>query len=389
MNIPQKASKYSAPGQYLGYALQPLRLCFHLINCPPGALVSMEHIEDVAVHYADGSQLLEQDKSALKSNPIADWADDLWKTIAHWLTAIANGDVDPNAATFRIYVTPAHAGEFASLLTAADTEAEVTSLVAEIAKKLSKKKKAPSCQADLQVFLDANEGHRFSLVRNLRIESNQNDPLDALRSALSLAVPDKLMDSVCAYLMGRAKDRADKLIRKNEAAIISGDEFKKNLHAFMQANNLPGYLASHSTPPEIAEVGAVISTRPNFIRQLELIEVDDEHLVRAASDFLRTSADKALWAEAGEIFEGALDEWDSDLLRRHGFICTELADTHPHSSPAAKGRLTYSRCGQLQPSLSGREVPGHFIHGSFNALANDLRLGWHPEYVELLGASEN
>jgi hypothetical protein len=39
MNIPLKASKYSAPGQYLGYALQPLRLCYHLLDCPRGAQV--------------------------------------------------------------------------------------------------------------------------------------------------------------------------------------------------------------------------------------------------------------------------------------------------------------------------------------------------------------
>jgi hypothetical protein len=53
MNIPLKTSKYSAPGQYLGYALQPLRLCYHLLDCPPGAQVSLEHTDDVAVHYLD------------------------------------------------------------------------------------------------------------------------------------------------------------------------------------------------------------------------------------------------------------------------------------------------------------------------------------------------
>src|SRR5258708_4537850 len=106
MNIPLKGSKYSAPGQYLGYALQPLRLCYHLLDCPPGAQVSLEHTDDVAVHYLDGSQLLEQDKSALKQNPISDWADDLWKTIAHWLKGIKAGDIDPASTTFSVYVTP-------------------------------------------------------------------------------------------------------------------------------------------------------------------------------------------------------------------------------------------------------------------------------------------
>jgi hypothetical protein len=385
MNIPLKGSKYSAPGQYLGYALQPLRLCYHLLDCPPGAQVSLEHTEDVAVHYLDGSQLLEQDKSALKQNPISDWADDLWKTIAHWLKGIKAADVDPASTTFRVYVTPVHEGEIAASLSAAVTMEEVRGLTAQISANLSKRKKPPSCQADLRVFLDASDEERFALVSRLKIDGSDADPLTALRSVLALAVPENLMERVCRYLLGNAKDRADRLIREGRPAVVSGDEFKRNLHAFMQSNNLPGYLRPLSIPPEPEHVDEVISTRPTFIRQVELINVQEEQFVRAASDFLRTSADKALWAEAGDIFEGALDDWDEDLVRRHEFIRSEIVDTHANASPEAKGRLTYNRCGVLQASLAGREVPGHFVHGSFNALAEDFRLGWHPAYKELLG----
>jgi hypothetical protein len=72
MNIAIKAAKHSAPGPYLGFALQPVRLCFHLLACPQGASVSLEHLDDVAIHYADGAVTLEQTKSALKHNPLAD-----------------------------------------------------------------------------------------------------------------------------------------------------------------------------------------------------------------------------------------------------------------------------------------------------------------------------
>ncbi len=145
MNIPLKASRYSAPGQYLGYALQPLRLCYHLLDCPPGAHVSLEHSEDVAVHYANGGQLFEQTKSALRQNPISDWADDLWKTVAHWLAEIKAGEVDPSSTTFRIYVTPAHGGEIALALSTAITMEDVRELTNRIRTKVSKRKKPPSC----------------------------------------------------------------------------------------------------------------------------------------------------------------------------------------------------------------------------------------------------
>jgi hypothetical protein len=106
--------------------------------------------------------------------------------------------------------------------------------------------------------------------------------------------------------------------------------------------------------------------------------------VRAVSDFLRASADKSAWAEQGMIFEGSLTEWDDFLVGRHGLISGEIADLHPDRDAAFRGRMTYRQCAQLQAPLEGRAVPGHFVHGSFNALADVLRLGWHPDYQSLL-----
>lgn len=82
MDIASKQAAHAAPGQYNGFALQPVRFCHHLLTAPPGALVPLEHLDDVAVHYPDGSVLLEQCKSAPRQNPVPDRTADLWKTFA-------------------------------------------------------------------------------------------------------------------------------------------------------------------------------------------------------------------------------------------------------------------------------------------------------------------
>ncbi len=74
-----KSTKHSAPGQYLGFALQPVRRFYYLLIAPKGAKVGLELQDDVSVHYANGKVCLEQTKSALKQNPISDWDEDLWK----------------------------------------------------------------------------------------------------------------------------------------------------------------------------------------------------------------------------------------------------------------------------------------------------------------------
>jgi hypothetical protein len=60
-----------------------------------------------------------------------------------------------------------------------------------------------------------------------------------------------------------------------------------------------------------------MSTRPIFIRQLELVEASNDDQLRAVGDFLRASADKVEWADRGLIFPGSLDEWDDSLVHRH------------------------------------------------------------------------
>ena len=46
-----KPTKHNAPGQYLGFALQPVRAFYHLLTAPQGAKVALELQDDVSIHY--------------------------------------------------------------------------------------------------------------------------------------------------------------------------------------------------------------------------------------------------------------------------------------------------------------------------------------------------
>ncbi len=384
MNVAVKALKHAAPGPYLGFALQPVRLCFHLLTCPSGAKVSLEHLDDVAIHYPDGTVTLEQTKSALKHNPLSDWSRDFWKTIANWLLGISTGQIVPSKSTFQLYVTPPHKGGWAQALSDAATEAEVAALTATIKAKHAKLKKPKNCESSIQCFLNAPNDDRNALITRFKLLSEDEYPVDVLSELIKTAVDPKMIDPLCHAAIGMAKERADRLIRDGKPAVIEGDEFKVSFRSFVRKTNIPGMLASFTPIPPKSDVEELLSARPTFIRQLEIIEVAERERVRAVSDYLRTSADKSAWAEQGLIFEGSLSEWDDDLVRRHGLIWGEIRDVHSDKDAVVRGRITYHRCAQLQAPFEGREVPGHFVHGSFNSLADIMRVGWHPDYHSLL-----
>src|SRR5213593_2987396 len=113
-----KTNPASAPGVYLGFALQPVRLCYHLLNGKAGDVVSIETDDDIAIKIGN-KVILEQTKSALTQNRVSDLANDLWKTFANWIVQIDNGQIDPAVTTFRLYVTPVKTGEIVAMLHAA------------------------------------------------------------------------------------------------------------------------------------------------------------------------------------------------------------------------------------------------------------------------------
>jgi hypothetical protein len=384
MNVAVKSLKNTAPGPYLGYALQPVRLCFHLLTSPVGAKVSLEHLDDIAVHYLDESVLLEQTKSALKQNPLSDWSDELWKAIAHWLEGIASGQLASDKSSFQLYVTPPHQGRWAQALSDAATETDVEALFASVKAEHKKFKKPKGCETNLQRFFSAPPEMRNALVMRFKLLSSDVDPIDALRNLIKTSVEPGLVDDLCHAAIGMAKEQADRLIRDGKASLVDADTFKRNFIAFVRKNNIPGLLTSLTPIPPNADVEAMLSTRPTFIRQLEIIDTTEQDHLRAVSDFLRASADKSAWAEQGLIFEGSLTEWDDFLVGRHSLISSEISDLHADKDAAFRGRMAYRQCAQVHAPLEGRAVPSHFVPGSFNALADIPRLGWHPHYQSLL-----
>ncbi len=389
MNVAVAAIKHAAPGPYLGFALQPVRLCFHLLTCPMAAKVSLEYLDDVAIHHPDGNLTLEQTKSALKQNPISDWSDELWKTFANWLDGIADGQLDPHKAHFQLYVTPPREGNWAQALSDAESVAEIEKIVASIRTAHAKLKKPKGCESNLQSFLNAPAQRRIGLITNFQLLADDTDPIDPLRNLIKTSVAPELVDDLCHAAIGMAKEQVDRLIRSGKPTLVEGDAFKALFRSFVRRINIPGLLTSFTQVPQEADVAALLAARPTFIRQLEIIDAAEQDRVRAVSDFLRASADKSAWAEKGLIFEESLTEWDDHLVGRHGLISGEIEDLHCDKSAKLRGRMLYRGCAQLHAPLEGRAVPGHFVHGSFNGLANDLRIGWHPDYQSLLGEDQD
>jgi hypothetical protein len=389
MSITATAAKGSAAGQYLGYALQPVRLCFHLLTSSDGSSVSIEHLDDIAVHEAGGSTLLEQTKSAIKQNPVSDWASDLWKAFSTWLDNIDSGAIDPEKTRFRLYVAPIRTGYWVQRLSNTNTNDDVDQAISDLIQAVNGLPKRPACFKYLKRVFDAEPAKRRLLIKNFHFESDSDDPVDAIRALLKITIMDAMVDVCCEYGIGSAKETADRLIRLGLPTLIEANKYRATFKAFVHKNDLSRLLVSLAATPPSHVIEQTLSNAPPFVQQLDIVDMPLDAKLRAVSDFMQCSADKTLWAERGLIVEESLLECDKDLVRQHHLIRGEIEDVQAGLDPKARGRVLYNRCGLLHAQLEGREVPGHFVPGCYNSLADRFEVGWHPQYSVILGANTN
>jgi hypothetical protein len=374
--------KTAAPGQYLGYSLQQTRFTHHLLRVPDEQVVSLEYLDDVAVHRTDGSLLLEQCKSALARNPTSDRSEDLWKTFANWADLCADETIDASTTDFRLYVTPPKSGNLVMALHEAVSDATVSSILNKIKKRFEDKTADVGCGLQGRRFLNAGNDICSLIIRRFQLVT-EADPIESIREHLRATLPSEALDGFCAAAIGMARDRIDKLIRERQKPVVSASTFRQEFRAFVRKYNLSNLLLSNAPTPSLVDIGALVNMAPLFVRQLQAVEATSDMLMTAVSDFLRTTADKVHWADEGLIVKDSLDELDGQLERQHKIVRDEIEDTLAAQDERRRGRALYRRCAETILPLEGRALPSHFIAGSYNCLADVLRLGWHPLYLTM------
>jgi hypothetical protein len=117
---------------------------------------------------------------------------------------------------------------------------------------------------------------------------------------------------------------------------------------------------------------------------LALIEVDFDEKLKAISDYLMASVDRAQWSERGIIHEKSFDDLEDNLLRTWKSRKQRINIVQKEKSEIEKGQLLYLDCSEHKTELEGNPVPNHYVPGSFHALSDDKKLGWHPNWHYLL-----
>lgn len=392
MSLPSKRRprkrNTNVPGAFLGYSLQVTRLVHHLVAAKTGDLVCLEVLGDTAVISADGEIITEESKSRTTGgNPIADRSLDLWKTIRNWVDAVAEGKIDPWHAIFRVYLSRPFGGNIAWKFHNCNTLADAIDAVEQARSELlgGDKQALPSDLAKhVEIVFRTDPTTLAQIIRQFEIDTGSGGSVEDVKTAITEKwISPDTVDDVLRQMVGWVKNRIDSLLEGGRPAIIGADEFVREAVAFARKLDQTLILTSLARHPSDTEKAAHIRSRL-YIRQLELIELEDDDKLQAVSDYIMAESDRIAWAERGLIHASSFDEFETDLVSvwRNHRLRSRIRDKD--HTDVERGVLVYADCCDHSATLAGVAPPSHFCRGSFHAVADRLTIGWHPDYKSLL-----
>jgi hypothetical protein len=332
-----------------------------------------------------------QSKSALGANPASDRAPSFWKSLFNWMQLVQQGFVRPDHAIFELYVSRPVGGALVTAFSKASTMEEARVALTLAKRTLWGDAPAYPLKAGLaettakyaNPVLEANENLVASILVRMRLECGSGSPQADLESIIrSHPVSQGKVRTIADHMCGWVKTRIDERLEKSLPAVIARDEFHAAYLSFCRSVDRDTILTSLARKPTKEEA---LDRLPDlFVQQLELIDLAFDDKLEAISDFLRACWDRSIWAKAGDVDETSFNDLDTALTRTWKNHARANAIEHIDKAGADRGQLLYAKCMIHTATVQGMEPPAHFIPGCFHRLADELNVGWHPDFRKLL-----
>jgi len=120
-----------------------------------------------------------------------------------------------------------------------------------------------------------------------------------------------------------------------------------------------------------------------FVHQLNIIETSKSRIFRAIKDYFRASEQRSRWIREELIYIGELDRYELRLVeawqRYFDILAEKMSDKALEEEKIKLGKEIYEWVESNIIPIRKCDEPFISI-GTFHILADQLKVGWHPEY---------
>lgn len=126
-----------------------------------------------------------------------------------------------------------------------------------------------------------------------------------------------------------------------------------------------------------------------FVHQLRLIEIGNQRIFYAIRNYFRAFEQRSRWVREDLLFVGELDRYEDRLVEEWELLFEamrdELGDDAAEEAKKKAARTLYKwvETGSHRSIRAGVTEPC-IARGTYQILADKLRVGWHPEFLKRL-----
>ncbi|MFC8006780.1 ABC-three component system protein [Streptomyces olivaceus] len=390
--------QFEASASALGYLYQfakALHLCIEQSMSGPGWSVAVEGADDIEKHAGSLTELL-QLKQRAAGVRLTDSSPDFWKTLRIWCLAAAAGQVSLPETNFFLMTTAAlpegSAGYHLQPRASGHRDEEAALALLRQARTASTNDSLQKAFKAFDALNDAGKPGQSALLARIDVIGGAPQ-IDEVRETMlghaALAVGHYLARPFLIRLEGWFYDRVIEQLRTKGGAPVTGEEFDQvfsELRHQFGPDNLPIDPDIAERQPEPAE-----SVDKTFVRQLDLIGVGDERIRLAVRDYVRAFDQRSRWSEEKLLRVGELGAYERRLVEewraRFADMREELGDEASEAEMKREARQIYrwvdrDARAQIRTGLEEVFIP----KGSYHMLADELKVGWHPDFTARLMA---
>ncbi|MGW0055866.1 ABC-three component system protein [Nocardia nova] len=393
-----KDDQFEASASALGYLYQfakALELCIEQSMCGIDWSVAVEATDDIEKHAGSLTELV-QLKQRAAGTRLTDTATDLWKSLRIWCEQAANGRIDLDETNLILMTTAelpsGSAGSCLQPSSSGHRDEDHALALLRAARAESKSKELQKAFDAFDTLETAHAGNQRTLLSRVAIIGGA-PRIDEIRAKLLghaiLAVGRNLAEPFLARLEGWFYDRVIQQMLSPNGAPISGAEFDQvfsDVRYQFGPNNLP-------IDPDITrmEPAPDESADKIFVRQLELIGTGTERVRLAVRDYIRAFAQRSRWSDENLLRAGELGEYERRLVEeweaRFAEMREDLGPEATEEEMKREAKLIYRWVDrearpQIRTGLEEVFIP----KGSYHMLADELKVGWHPDFTARLMA---
>lgn len=393
------STNHQATDSYIAYVFQGMYALIVLLDAGDDGAVSVETADDVELVSAVQPSLYQLKHSLGTPPKLTEKSVGLWKTLGIWLDSpsvtpatrlvfVTCAEIQPDSPLTALCISDSDRSSVLSLL-----EAEAKRVVGEVsdARRAGSSPPHADRMRQCESFLRVSRQDRERLIGQIILQAESFGAAEIEREVarrLDSLVIKNIRPSFYPRLIEWWDFQVTKALLGQRPKLIEKQELLSKFHSLMKE------LDSESLPNDFGGVEPLESDLSGELggrmeRQIRLVNGGQSRVLRAAKARWQARNQRERWMRENLAVAAVLMRFDDRLVGewadQHGPMCDDTAGrSDGEKCEAGRNILDWSHNtapGLVEPPKATWSDP-FLVRGSYQQLAEEMRVGWHPEFSE-------